>query len=60
MTSEVEEQLMPILEEEAPDDMLFQQDRAPAHFNKGVTDFFYGKFQEKWIRTGGPFTWSPR
>jgi hypothetical protein len=30
---------MPILEEEGPDDMLFQKDGVPPHFHKEVTDF---------------------
>jgi hypothetical protein len=34
MTSQVEEFLMPILEEEAADDMLFQQKGAPPHLHK--------------------------
>jgi hypothetical protein len=34
MVSEVEEFLMPILEEKGPIDMLFQQDGAPPHFHK--------------------------
>jgi hypothetical protein len=33
----LEEFLMPILDEEGPDDMLFQQDGAPPHFHKEVT-----------------------
>jgi hypothetical protein len=53
MASQVEEFLMPILEEEGPDDTLFQQDGAPPHFHKEVTDFFNRKFPEKWIAKGG-------
>jgi hypothetical protein len=60
MASEVEEFLMPILEEQGPDDMLFQQDEAPPHFHKDVKDFLNRKFPEKWIRRGGPITWPPR
>jgi hypothetical protein len=52
---------MPILEEESPDDMLFQQDGAPPpHFHKEATDFLYRRFPEKWIGRGGPITWPPR
>jgi hypothetical protein len=43
----MEEVLMPILEEEGPNDMLFQQDGAPSHFHKEVTDFLNRKFPEK-------------
>jgi hypothetical protein len=39
MASEVEEFLMPTLEEEGFDHMLFQQDGAPLHFHKKITDF---------------------
>jgi hypothetical protein len=47
---------MPILEEDVTDDMLFQQDGAPPHFQKEVTDFLNRKFQER----GGPVSWPPR
>jgi hypothetical protein len=40
----LEEFLMPILEEEGPHDMLFQQDGAPPHFHKDVTNFLNRKF----------------
>jgi hypothetical protein len=53
MTSQVEEFLLRLLEEEGPDDMLFQQDGAPPHFHKEVTDFLNRKFPEKWIGRGG-------
>jgi hypothetical protein len=36
----LEEFLMPILKEQGPNDMLFQQDGAPPHFHKEMTDFF--------------------
>jgi hypothetical protein len=57
---DMEEFLMPILEQEGPDDVLFQQDGAPLHFHKEVTDFLNRKFSEKWIGRGGPITWPPR
>jgi hypothetical protein len=60
MASQVEEFLMHILEEECPDDMLFQQDGAPPHLHKEVTEFLNRKFPEKWIGRGGPVTWPPR
>jgi hypothetical protein len=43
----LEEFLMHILEEEGPDDVLFQQDGAHPHFHKEVTDFLNIKFPEK-------------
>jgi hypothetical protein len=52
MASQVEEFLVPVLEEEGPDDMLFQQHRAPPHFHKEVMDFLNCKFSEKWIGRG--------
>jgi hypothetical protein len=51
---------MPILEEEDPDDMLFQQDGAPPHFHKEVTDFLNRQLPDKWFGKGGPVTWPPR
>jgi hypothetical protein len=59
MVSQVEEFLMPILEEEGPDDMLFQQDGVPPHFHKEVMDFLNRKFPGKWIGRKGPITWPP-
>jgi hypothetical protein len=47
------------LEEEGPDDMLFQQDGALPHFHMEVTDFFNLKFPGEWIGRGGPNTWPP-
>jgi hypothetical protein len=55
----LEEFLMPILEKEGPNDMLFQQDGAPPHFHKEVMDFLNHKSPEKWIDRGGPITWPP-
>jgi hypothetical protein len=49
----MEEFLMLILEEQGPDDMLFQKDGAPPHFHKEVTDFSNCKFQEKYIGGAG-------
>jgi hypothetical protein len=51
---------MSILEEEGPDDMLFQQDGVLPHFHKEVTDFLNSKFRVKWIGRGGTITWPPR
>jgi hypothetical protein len=60
MASQVEQFLMSILEEEGPDDMLFQRDGAPPHIHQEVTDYLNRKFREKWIGRGGPITWPPR
>jgi hypothetical protein len=46
--------LIPILEEDGLDDMLFQQDGGPPHFYKEVTDFLNRKFPEKWVGRGRP------
>jgi hypothetical protein len=54
MVSQVEEFVMPILEEEGPNDVLFQQDRAPPHFHREVTDFLNRMFPEEWISRGRP------
>jgi hypothetical protein len=55
----LEEFLMPILEEECHNNMLFQQGRAPPHLHKEMTDFLNCKFPEKWIGRGKPITWPP-
>jgi hypothetical protein len=60
MSSQVEEFLMPILEQQSPDDTLFQQDEESPHFHKELTDFLNRKFPEKWIEWGRPITWPPR
>jgi hypothetical protein len=51
---------MPILEEDGPDDMLFQQDGAPPHFHKEVTDFLNRNFSENWIDRAERIIWPPR
>jgi hypothetical protein len=60
MTSQVEEFVMPILEEAGLFDKLLQQDGASPHFHNGVTDFLNSKFPEKLIGRGGYITWPPR
>jgi hypothetical protein len=55
----LEEFLMPILEEQGPDNLLFQQDGAPPHFHREVTDFLNHKFLKKQSGRGGPITWPP-
>jgi hypothetical protein len=52
MASEVQEFLKPVLEEEGPNDTLFQQDGARTHFHKEVTDLLNHKFPGKWIDLG--------
>jgi hypothetical protein len=56
----LEEFLMPILEEQCPEDKLFQQDGAPTHFYSEVKDFLNRKFPEKYIGGRVPITWPPR
>jgi hypothetical protein len=64
----LEEILVPILEEDSPDDMLFQQDGALPHFRKEVTDFLNSKFSDlksqfsryTWIGRSEPIAWPPR
>jgi hypothetical protein len=57
---DMEEFLVPILEEEGPDNMLFQQDGALPHSHKEVTDLLNSKFPGKCIGRGGSITWPPR
>jgi hypothetical protein len=47
------------MEGEGPADILFQQDRAQAHFHKEVTEFLNQKFPEKWIGRDRSITWPP-
>jgi hypothetical protein len=47
MVSRVVEFLMPISEEQAPDDVLFQQDGAFPHLDKEVADYLNRRFPEK-------------
>lgn len=55
----LEEFLMSLLEEEDPDDILFQKDGMPPHFQNEVTDILNHKFPYKQIGRGGPATWPP-
>jgi hypothetical protein len=52
----LEEFLMPVLEEEGPNGMLFQQGRAPPRFDKEMMHFLNLKLPEKWIYRDGPVT----
>ena len=40
--------------------MWFQQDGAPAHFSRNVTDHLNENFGEEWIGRNGPVIWPPR
>jgi hypothetical protein len=55
----LEKFLMPLLEGEGPDDILFQKDGMPPHFQNEVIDALNHKFPEKQIGRGGPATWPP-
>jgi hypothetical protein len=44
---DLEEFLLPILQEEGPGDMLFQQDAAPPYFHRELTGFLNCRFPEK-------------
>jgi hypothetical protein len=50
--SQVQEILMPVLEEGGPDDMQFQHNEAPPLFHKEVADFLNRSFLKKWIGRG--------
>jgi hypothetical protein len=43
---------MPVLKEEGPNDVQFQQDAVPSHFHVKVTYFLNGMFPEKWFGRG--------
>jgi hypothetical protein len=55
----LEEFLVPILEEQSPDGLLFRQYGAHQHFHREVTDFLNRKFPEKFIGGGEAITWPP-
>lgn len=40
--------------------LWFQQDGAPAHFSRQVTDHLNARFGNHWIGRGGPVQWPPR
>jgi hypothetical protein len=42
------------------DDLFFQQDGAPPHNARIVTDFLDNRFGENWIGNNGPIRWPPR
>jgi hypothetical protein len=52
--------LVPLLEEQSPNDVLIQQEGAHPHFDKEVMDFSNLKFPNKYIGKGRPMTWPPR
>ncbi|XP_053448571.1 uncharacterized protein LOC128586608 [Nycticebus coucang] len=41
------------------ENIVFQQDRAPCHFALQVGQFLHEKFPNRWIGSGGPFSWPP-
>jgi hypothetical protein len=53
----LEEFLIPILEVEGPNDMLFQCDGVHINFHRKVIHFLDCKFAEKWIGSGSYVTW---
>ena len=40
--------------------MWFQQDGAPAHFSRNVTEHLNVTFEEKWVGRNGPINWPAR
>lgn len=42
------------------EDVVFQQDGAPAHFKREVKDFLNATFPNRWIGRNGPIRWPPR
>jgi hypothetical protein len=48
---------MPILQEEVPEDVLFQQDGVPPHFHHEVKGFLNHHFPGKWIGRSKPVNW---
>lgn len=40
--------------------LIFQQDGAPPHYGRIVTDWLNENFQDKWIGRNGPILWPPR
>jgi hypothetical protein len=52
MASQAEQFFMPVLEEDGPDDTLFQQDGAPPRFHRGVKNFLNFKFPATGLSLG--------
>lgn len=52
----LEKFLMLILEEQCPNNMLFQQDGVPSHLHKEVMVFLNHKFLERYIHRGRSIT----
>lgn len=42
------------------DEVIFQQDGAPAHYSRDVRTFLDEKFPDRWIGRRGPIEWAPR
>lgn len=42
------------------EDVYFQQDGAPAHFKREVTEYLHATFPNRWIVRNGPIKWPPR
>lgn len=55
---------LPLLLEDVPlatrRDMIWQQDGAPAHFSRQVTQHLNRVYPQRWIGRGGPINWPPR
>lgn len=43
-----------------PEQIIFQQDGAPAHYHNDVRDFLNEQFPGSWIGRGGPIAWPAR
>jgi hypothetical protein len=46
--------LMPRLLEDFGQTLIFQQDGAPPHYHRSVTDFLNETISDRWIGRGGP------
>lgn len=42
------------------ENVIFQQDGAPAHYKREVTDYLNATFPNRWIGRNGPIRWPPR
>ncbi|XP_066600142.1 uncharacterized protein [Prorops nasuta] len=56
--------ILPVLLEDVPlsvrQEMWFQSDGAPPHFNRQANNLVVEKFQRRWIGRGAPVQWPPR
>ncbi|CAF2718371.1 unnamed protein product [Rotaria sp. Silwood2] len=57
---EMSKRLIPILEDQANYELVFQQDGASSHFSNDVRAWLHENIDGRWIGRGGAISWAPR